>query len=131
MKNGYNPMRWDCEKDGCFNKKCRPKIEVFAECFPGRIGFGDLDAIVEIGGRKCALEWKSITDDLPIGQMITFRSLVRDDKFTIFCVVGDAETMEVSHVGTFNSSGEFEGYREANLSDLKIKLREWVSNGNL
>lgn len=48
--NGYNPLRWDCERRGCFNLKRRPKIEVFAECFPGRINFGDVDGIVEIGG---------------------------------------------------------------------------------
>ena len=35
--NGYNPLRWDCERQGCFNLKRRPKIEVFADCFPGRI----------------------------------------------------------------------------------------------
>ena len=50
MTGGYNPMRWDCEKSGCFNVKCRPKIEVFAECFPGRINFGDMDGRVELGG---------------------------------------------------------------------------------
>ena len=34
--DGYNPLRWDCERQGCFNLKRRPKIEVFADCFPGR-----------------------------------------------------------------------------------------------
>ena len=30
---GYNPLRWDCEKSGCFNIKCRPKLEQFAGVF--------------------------------------------------------------------------------------------------
>jgi hypothetical protein len=51
IANGYNPMRWNCEKDGCFNVKCRPKIEQFADCFPGRIAVSDIDGIVEINGR--------------------------------------------------------------------------------
>ena len=42
--NGANPLRWDCAKRGCFNEKKRPKIEVFAECFPGRISFGKIIA---------------------------------------------------------------------------------------
>ena len=44
-ENGYNPLRWDCQKQGCFNKKKRPKIEEFAECLPGKISFGDIDGI--------------------------------------------------------------------------------------
>ena len=56
---GYNPLRWDCEKRGCFNIKRRPKIEVFHKCFPGNINFGDVDGIVEINGRGLMLEWKS------------------------------------------------------------------------
>ena len=55
---GFNPMRWDCDTDGCFNVKRRPKIEMFADCFPRRINFGDVDGLVEIGGRFCLLEWK-------------------------------------------------------------------------
>jgi len=53
--NGYNPLRWDCQKRGCFNLKRRPKIEIFAECFPGRINFGDVDGIVEINGNALLL----------------------------------------------------------------------------
>ena len=57
--NGFNPMRWDCDRWGCFNRVCRPKIEKFADCFPGRINFGDLVAIVEVSGNTLVLEWKS------------------------------------------------------------------------
>lgn len=31
---GYNELRYNCETQGCFNIKKRPKIEIFAECFP-------------------------------------------------------------------------------------------------
>lgn len=47
---GYNPLCGDCARHGCFSLKRRPKIELFADCFPGRISFGAVDGIVEIGG---------------------------------------------------------------------------------
>jgi len=56
-------MRWDCEKQGCFNLKKRPKIELFADCFPGAISFGDVDGRVEYKGRFLELEWKPETID--------------------------------------------------------------------
>jgi metallo-beta-lactamase family protein len=56
--NGFNPMRWDCAEQGCFNHKKRPKIELFADCLPGRIAFSDIDAIAEINGNLLLLEWK-------------------------------------------------------------------------
>ena len=59
LANGYNPLRWDCLRRGCFNLKRRPKIEVFADCFPGRINFGDVDGIVEISGNALLLDGKA------------------------------------------------------------------------
>jgi len=56
--NGHNPMRWDCQKQGCFNKKKRPRIEMFAECLPGKIAVGDVDGLVEIKGNFLFLEFK-------------------------------------------------------------------------
>ena len=49
---GYNPMRWDCERDGCFNVLRRPKIEVFADCFPRRINSVCLWGESTIGRRR-------------------------------------------------------------------------------
>ncbi|MAG24660.1 hypothetical protein CMI47_03685 [Candidatus Pacearchaeota archaeon] len=69
---GFNPMRWDCQTQGCFNKKCRPKIEVFAECFPRRINFGDVDGSIEINGYELKLEWKNTGHaDIKGGQRAT------------------------------------------------------------
>lgn len=56
--NGYNPMQWNCERQGCFNVKKRPKIEMFADCLPRKISFSDIDGIVEINGNLLLLEWK-------------------------------------------------------------------------
>lgn len=71
-RDGFNPMKWDCEERGCFNRKMRPKLEEFAACLPGRIAFTDVDGIVEIGGRFLMLEWKSRPGRIATGQRIMF-----------------------------------------------------------
>jgi hypothetical protein len=81
--DGYNPLRWDCEKQGCFNKKCRPKIEIFADCFPRRINFGDVDGLVEINGKGLLLEWKSVLKDIPTGQKIAYQKLTQGGSLTV------------------------------------------------
>ena len=102
-RNGFNPMRWDCQKTGCFNVKKRPKIEHFCECFPGSISFSDLDGVVEINGRFLMLEWKEEPKDIPTGQRIMFGWWVRapDRMFTVLCLAGNAETMEITHAMHF------------------------------
>ena len=76
MSAGFNPMRWDCGRSGCFNQKRRPKIEIFADCLPGRIGFTDVDATVEINRHFLFLEFKA-GPHLPTGQRIYFEQLTR------------------------------------------------------
>src|SRR5512132_3856378 len=91
--NGYNRLRWDCLRRGCFNLKRSPKIEVFAACFPGRIHFGDVDGIVEINGNALLLEWKSEAHELPTGQRMLYERLTQSGLCSAMIIVGDAETM--------------------------------------
>ena len=123
--DGYNPLRWDCDKRGCFNKLRRPKIEMFHDCFPGRISFGDVDGIVEVKGKALMLEWKSEMMPLPTGQQIMYSRITKGKKITVICVVGDAETMNVTHYG-FYYDGKFSDWRESNLQGVKEKIKEWV-----
>lgn len=125
--NGHNPLRWDCEKQGCFNKLRRPKIEVFSDCFPRRISFGDVDGIVELNGMGLLLEWKSIESILPTGQRIMHEKLTRDGKLTSLIVVGNAETMECSAYSLF-FKGKWRGYKSASLEDIKHVIRKWVEH---
>ena len=101
MNNGFNPMRWCCKKDGCFNDLRRPKIEVFAVCFPGRINFGDMDGLVEINGYFGMLEWKGKGGVIKLGQRITFERFTRHLGNTVFVVEGDAKTMKVGRYCCF------------------------------
>ncbi len=125
MTNGFNPMRWDCNERGCFNVKRRPKIEVFSECFPGKISFGDVDGIVEINGFGLMLEWKTDTKKPTIGQRIMYERLTKSGLLSVLLVVGNAETMEVSHMSIF-FNGKHTDLKEANLEIVKNKIKSWV-----
>lgn len=124
--NGYNPMRWDCNRRGCFNSLRRPKIEAFADCFPGRISFGDVDAIVEINGFALMLEWKSDTIDLPRGQQIMYRRITKGKRITVIVLCGCAETMRIDYMGWIFDGCSQEPER-ATLDDAKSAISAWVS----
>lgn len=125
--SGYNPMRWDCSKSGCFNLEMRPKIEVFCDCFPGKINFGDVDGIVEINGKALMLEWKSKTEKIPIAQEIMFQRITRSGMIVVLCVFGNAKTMEVKSFGYY-SRGIRGFFRDGDLLDVKAFIRKFVLN---
>lgn len=123
-ENGYNPMQWNCEKQGCFNKKKRPKIELFAECLPDKIAFGDVDGLVEIKGNLLFLEFKAHAN-VPRGQRILYERITRLAPATVLIVQADAETMEVSGV-SYVFKGIIESQVKMDLQGLKSTIREWA-----
>ena len=120
-----NPMRWKCAQLGCYNDLARPKIEVFADCFPGRICMGDIDGLVEIGGRFLLLEWKREPKEIPIGQRITYDMLVQQPEhvWTVLCVAGDARSMLVTHAMCYRPGRH---WRRASLDSCKRFMRRWA-----
>ncbi len=123
--HGSNPLRWDCQAQGCFNLKRRPKIEVFAECLPGKIAFSDVDAITEVNGFFLLQEWKSYRGELPTGQRIMFERMTSSGRFTVLVVVGDAETMIVEYAATIYAGRNF-GFQKSSLNDLKKRIGQWA-----
>ena len=123
--NGYNPMRWNCEKQGCFNLKKRPKIEMFADCLPGRISFTDVDGLVEINGNLLFMEWKE-HQGLGTGQRILFERLTRFCPAVVLIVEGDAEDMTVSSISTV-WDGVIGPHKEADIEDLRTQIRKWAN----
>lgn len=121
---GANPMRWDCQRQGCFNVHKRPKIELFADCLPGRIAFGDVDGIVEINGNLLLLEWKD-HQSLNLGQKILFERLTLLCPATVFIVEGDAETMTVTNIRPV-WRGDILPIEPADLAELKRRIRAWA-----
>jgi len=122
---GWNPLRWECERDGCFNKLKRPKIEQFAECFPGKINFSDVDGIVEISGNALLMEWKPDVIEFSKGQRIMYERLTVGRRFSVLCIAGNAETMIVSHQSGF-VDGRFRQWKPATLGGVKTAIRGWV-----
>lgn len=122
--NGANPLRWDCATQGCFNQKKRPKIELFAECLPGRIAFTDIDAIVEINGNLLLIEWKNHAE-LPTGQRILFERLTLLCPAAVLVVEGDAEQMAVTSIRTV-WQGIVSPSEPGNLHRLRQEIRAWA-----
>ena len=122
--NGYNPMQWDCRRQGCFNLKKRPKIEMFADCLPGKIAFTDVDGLVEIKGNLLLLEWKD-HQALHAGQRILFERMTLLCPTTVLIVEGDAEQMTVSSIRTA-WEGRIGPPVQADLDSLRRDIREWA-----
>lgn len=122
--HGYNPMRWSCDERGCYNLKHRPKIEMFADIWPGRISMGDVDGIVEIAGNALMLEWKSNEKEIPAGQRIMYRRITNGKRVTVLCVAGNAESMEVASYKLFYDGREID-WRKGSLEALRERMKSW------
>lgn len=121
--SGYNPMRWDCREHGCFNYLKRPKIELFAECFPGNIGLSDIDGIVEIAGQGLMVEWKPAAITMIGGQHLMFTRLSKHG-LTVFVIAGNAKTMDVTHLAYY-FQGRWYPWKPHTLADIKDRMRRW------
>ena len=121
--HGANPMRWNCEKQGCFNVHKRPKIELLADCLPGKIAFSDVDGITEIKGNLLALEWKS-HQKIPRGQRLLFERWTANGPTTVLLILGDARDMTVDEVACV-ARGIIEPWREMNFDGLRRLIKDW------
>lgn len=122
---GYNPLRWNCLEQGCFNWKKRPKIECFAACLPGKIGFGDIDAITEIGGNALLLEWKEVPKPLATGQRLMYERLTADGRLTAFLLAGDARQMGMTHCAWY-LKGQLTPWQPATLDYAQRWITRWA-----
>lgn len=125
--NGYNPIRWKCEERGCFNVKKRPKIEVFADCLPGRIAFSDVDATVEVNGRFLFLEFKEGEPrELQTGQRIYLQRLTLLHRNIQAAIVSaNSETMEIAFIRAIRL-GQFGPVEKCDLAALRARIRSWA-----
>lgn len=118
-------MRWDCDRDGCFNIKRRPKIEVFSVCFPNKINFGDVDGLVEINGYFCLLEWKGAGGSIKAGQRYSYEAFTKTRGNIVYVVDGNAETMEIEQYSIFYN-GKQHPPKTCNLETLKSSITKWA-----
>ena len=124
--DGRNPLRYDCEKSGCFNLIMRARLEEFADCFPGRISMGDVDGIVEINGRVLFMEWKGLNAGaISMGQRILHERLSAIPKVTVILVRGDPQTMDVKEL-TVMRNGKALPTEKIDLARLKSRIAAWA-----
>ena len=121
-----NALRWDCKSDGCFNTHHRPKLEVFYDCFPGKIAMGDVDGIVEVNSNFLIMEYKSHGRRIPQGQHIMYSRLTRVAPVTVWVINGDCQTMDIRGMSYFYQ-GKVSNYESMTLEDLKLRVVDWVS----
>lgn len=127
---GFNPIRYRCDRDGgeippgCFNIKKRPKIEMFADCFAGKNAFSDVDGINETSGNALLMEWKPGPVDLSAAQRIMYSRITVGRRFSVICIAGDAETMEVTHCASF-VNGKWKAWEPSSFEDVKKRIKGW------
>ena len=127
MSDGYNPMRYDCAKAGCFNVLRRPKIEQFASVLPGRIAMSDIDATVEVNGRFLFLEMKSFEGPIPLGQRIYFARLTRvSPRIVVLVLCGDAPTMASTSM-LYIYEGRVYDWQPATIDTVKAAIADFSS----
>ena len=123
--NGFNPMTWDCEKSGCFNRVKRPKFEVFHDCFYGNLSMSDIDAAVEVNGNFLLIEWKSGGGKLKTAQKIFFERLTRHSNIFVYIVEGDAETMRIDGYSVIYGGVCDENFVPCDLKKFRAILKEF------
>lgn len=119
-------LRYDCTHNGCFNVVKRPKIEVFDDCFPGRIALGDVDGIVEINGALCLLEWKPPGHAGNDGQTIMHKRFAMNFGYVVFVARGDAKTMALADYRVV-WNGKAGPFVRADINELKTRIKGWAT----
>ena len=124
-------MRWDCGRDGCFNDRKRVSLGLFDDCFPGRIGMTDVDAMVEVNARFLYGEWKSDFGDLPRGQAIMFERLTAlGDDHAVLIINGDPASGDTKGF-RWITGGRAHPWIHGDLEGLRKQIRRWVRWGTV
>lgn len=122
--DGYNPIRHDCQRNGCYLVECHPKTEWFASCFRGKISFSDMDRIVEVGGRALVIEWKGPGGKISFAQELMWKRLTRGGMFTVIAVNGDPKEMIVDSY-RLCYEGKWQEWQESSTIDLRDRIKNW------
>jgi len=129
-----NPMLWDCETDGCYNKLKRPDIHKLNRFLGEGCQFGDVDGMTERHGYMLMVEWKSWKGELPAGQDRAHKALTRPGQITTIQVAGEAKADDTGKIPIYAFrvyvNGETTGWRNTgdmyrNFDDLGRFINKW------
>ena len=86
-------MRYECAAGHCWLDEHVARLGEFDECFPGRIGFTDVDGLVERNGHALVIELKRPGAPLPTGQRIVLERMTTrmGDDFQAIVVWGSQD----------------------------------------
>jgi hypothetical protein len=119
-------LQYVCKAEGCFNRRMRPKVEVFDDLFPRGCAFGDMDYVVEMGhGRLLILEWKNGTTPPPNGQARMYLNGTARNFINVLVVYGNAETMVVSGMEVYRR-GIHIPFVACDLDGVRREIAAWV-----
>lgn len=105
---------WDWEiLDGCFGI--------------GRIRPSDLDGIVERNGHFLCFETKVLNTQVPLGQYLTLKALVKIGFFTVMIIWGPKDTPR--RLAVWDRNGEVKPY-DADLFELRRRVADWYRWAN-
>lgn len=128
---GYNPLKWNCEANGCWNVACRPPLEYFAAAFPRKIGMTDLDATVELNGHFLFLEWKTNSGEIGVGQRVYFQRLTAVSKrITVVVVAAGKSPVDVEKVMVIHD-GRLHDWQQCTFEELYERVCKWASRVNI
>jgi len=120
-------LRWCCQSQGCYISKGHVALEIWDDCFPGKIGMSDIDGIVERNGYILILEWKKPQQDIPKGQRLLFEAFTHNSpKHTVLVGRGDYETLFVVDYCWFYA-GEQLPWKPCPLGEITPILQQWVN----
>jgi len=122
-------MRFSCDGGRCYLNDKVPKLGVFDDCFPGKIGFGDVDGLIERRGNFLFIEWKEPGASLTTGQSITLKKLASIPYITVLMVEGDNAKMSVESVIQVTEKG-VSNKRAIDLNGLKRVFSEWFKRAD-
>lgn len=129
---GYNPIDWNCIVSGCFNYHRHFDIEHFAQCFPSRINFTDLDAFVELNGHFLLVEFKLAATDLnrgselKDGQRRAFKCLTQlSDKITVIVARCNYVSSEITEYCVIRD-GSTSKWRPTDLDKFTAQVAGWA-----
>lgn len=127
--NGHNPLRYHCwERDACYVEHMKARIEMFAECFPGKIAFTDIDYRVEINRHFLEMEFKRPGEILRTGQRIAFQGLTALLPKSYLVLIVEAEPRaDIVYNYVAIRNGVVSERRSCDLDGLKQRVSEWAA----
>jgi len=126
LPKDFRPFGWDCSNPdlGCFVQRCRPRFEVFKDCFPGKISLSDIDSTAEVNGYYLTIEFKLHRSALGTGQKLYLERLP-PEFLALVAVCPDCRTMAITEIAIVEN-GKLLDWQPSSLECVRRLIRRWA-----